>query len=278
VTRARRVVAGLLLLALLLGSVGPAGAGALQFDGSNDRVRWTTLASTLANVSDGAWTLAVLLKRGGTGGWDAISYLLSGTGNGTAEAGVSFKGAATVNSLVIDVDAGQQTTNTYTDTTSPYLIVVSKGAGSATPTVSVKLGSGGAWAASHNFSGAVADQIAATILDIGIYQGASDPFVGHIGVVGWWEGAMSEANKQALGLNWRTSDWWNSAHGQPAFLAELNVACTSVVDLASNASSRDCTNAPTLDAAQTLDSWNFNGTGAGGGAATPLLPLAGAGR
>lgn len=241
--------------------------GVLQFNGTNDRLRWTTLASALSNVSDGAWTLAVLLKRGGTGTWDAISYLLSGTGDGTAAAGASLKGSAPVDSIVVDIGAGQTSPSVFTSTTSPYLFVLSKGAGSATPSLTWKLGSAGAWT-TESLTGAIADQAAATMLDIGAYQSASDFFVGHIGVVGWWEGEMSTTDKEALDDNWRTSTWYTSAHGTPKFLVELNVAAGSVVDLIGNATGLQAEsggNYPTLDSGETLDSWTFDGTGAPAG-------------
>jgi hypothetical protein len=97
-------------------------------------------------------------------------------------------------------------------------------------------------------------------LNIGSGPLSSEFFDGWVGVVAWWEGAMSQANKEALDNNWRTSDLWNSAHGQPTFLCECNVAGASVTDLAGNASSPSVTGT-TLDAAETLDSWNFDGTG-----------------
>lgn len=239
--------------------------GVLRFDGVDDELRWTALTSVLANVSDGAWTLAVLYK---TAVWvsndagEGLSYLLSGGGSGVAEAGVSISDpTGTVNDqrLFIDVDAGATGVTTLTDLTDPYLVVVSKGAGTATPRLAWKLGSGGAWT-HENFDATIADQIAATMLQIGMWQGG-DRLNAWVGVVGWWEGAMSDANKEALDNNWRTSDWWTSAHGQPQFLAELNVVASSVIDLAGNASSPSHTGT-TLDSGETLNSWNFNGKGA----------------
>ncbi|MGH7392422.1 MAG: hypothetical protein ACREM3_23645 [Candidatus Rokuibacteriota bacterium] len=272
-----RAIGALSVALLLLLPVAPARAGVLSFDGTDDRARWTTLATALADVSDGAWTMAILLKRvsGDVGTWSGLAYLLSGTGNGTAEVGVSFKGAAPVDSLVIDNGSSSQSPSAFTSTASPYLFVVTKAAGTSTPALYWKLGSAGAWS-NESFNNAVADQIDATILEIGAFQATSDPFGGWIGLVAFWEGAMSQANAEALDDNWRTSDWWNSAHGQPAFLAELNVACTSLVDLAGNASSLSCTGT-TLDSGETLDSWNFNGTGAGAPPCTGRLSLLGVG-
>jgi len=234
--------------------------GVLQFDGVDDRIRWTTLATALQNLPTGAYTLAVLFKRGTpTGTWDALSYLNSGSGSGSAEAGISI---SDVNTAFMDLNLSQsnpKTATTFTNTTSPYLWVLSKAAGASAPRLGWKLGSGGAWT-HENLDNSPADQSAATILGIGEWQ-AGDIFEGWIGLVAWWSGAMSDANKEALDDNWRTSDWWASVHGQPVFLAELNVAGASVVDLAGNASSLTVVGT-TLDAAETLDNWNFDGTGA----------------
>lgn len=229
--------------------------GVLSFNGTSDKLKWTTLASALANVSDGAWTYAALFKRSGTGTFDALGYLLSGSGAGTAKAGMTI---TNVDVLNIDIVGGASTSTTFTNTSSPYLFVLSKGSGAATPRLAWKLGSGGSWT-HENLSSAVNDQIAATMLEIGAWQGG-DFFAGWIGVIAWWEGAMSDANKEALDDNWRTSDVWNSAHGNPQFLAECNVAGASVVDLAGNASVLTATGT-TLDSGETLDNWNFNGVG-----------------
>ena len=234
--------------------------GVLRFDGVNDRLKWTTLATALANVSDGAWTLAVVLKRAATLSFDGHCYLLSGTDNGTTEAGVSF---SNIDLLIADISgvSGCVTVSSFTNTASPYMFVMSKTAGNVFPRVGWKLGSGGAWTHEDFTVGTVPDQIAATMLEIGAWQ-TGDPLNAWVGVVAWWEGAMSDANKELLDNNWRTSDLWTSAHGQPLFLAELNVAGASVIDLAGNATVLTATET-TLDAGETLDSWNFDGTGVG---------------
>jgi hypothetical protein len=234
--------------------------GTLRFDGADDRLRWATLATNLLNVSDGAWTFAAGVKRAtDDAAFHAFSYLLSGTGNGTVEAGLSINGS---DALQTDVDAFAQTGPTITGTTETYFIVASKGAGSSPITYSRYVKSTTTWT-HQTTAGNLVDQIAATMLELGAWQGTGDFFDGWMSVAAWWEGAMSQADKEALVANWRTSDLWTSAHGQPAFLVELNVAGASVSDLAGNASALTATGT-TLDAAETFSSWNYNGTGAGG--------------
>ncbi len=268
---------GFLFLALMLGAV-RVGAGTLQFDGTDDRVRWTTLATALQNVSDGAWTMAVLFKRSTVsddGVGEGLAYLL--TSGGAAQVGVSLRDAAGTSNdskPFIDVGSGPLGFQQLSSTTSPYLLVVHKASGTTTPAYSWKLGSGGAW--THDvFDITLANGSAAGILEVGAWE-ASDFFAGWIGVVAFWEGQMSQTNREALDDNWQTSDWYNSAHGTPAVLIEFNVACTSLVDLIGNASSRSCTGT-TLDSGETMNSWNYNGTGAGGGAPTRNLTMMGVG-
>jgi len=235
--------------------------GVLQFDGIDDRLNWTTVTSDLANVSDGAWTMAALLKRNATPAvTKGIMYLVSGAGGTATEAGLSFGRGVGNNAPFLDLTGGGSNAfpSLLSSTTDTYLLVVSKGSGTVAPRLGWKQEPGGAWT-HEDADTTVADQIASTGVHIGMWLGGE--FIeAHIGLVGIWEGAMSDAHKEALDNNWRTSDWWNSAHGTPKFLVELNVATASLVDLAENASVPSHVGT-TLDAAETLDDWNFDGIG-----------------
>jgi hypothetical protein len=231
-------------------------AGVLRFVPANlDRVRFATLATPLANVGDGAWTMAILVKLASTGAFHGLSYLLA---TNVVKAGASFKSDDTA---VFDGGSASGGASTFTSTASPYLLVLSKAAGTVAPTLSWKLGSGGAWT-DETWTGTVPDQAACNQLDVGTWQGGGDLLDGWVGVVGWWEGDMSLTNKKTLDDNWRTSDWWLNAHGQPKFLCEFNVAAASLVDLAANATGLAVTGAPAVDGAETLGSWSFDGTAA----------------
>lgn len=232
--------------------------GVLLFDGVDDKLQWTTLGTNLSNTSDGAWTCAGLVKvvTSLDGG---VSYLHSGTApTGSSRIGLGMSADDHVN---VDPSSGPYcvTSGTFTDTTNPYIWVASKTSGTVAPRLGWKLGSGGAWTHVDLIGGLQANQAAATFLQIGANIGTFF-FNGHIGVVAYWEGAMSDTNKETLDNNWRTSDWYTNAHGTPTFLAELNVAAGSVVDLIGNATSLTTTGT-TLDSGETLNSWNFNGTG-----------------
>lgn len=233
--------------------------------GSSGNLRWTVLNTPLSNLPTGAWTLAMLVKRALTATADAAAfdggcYLLTGAPPGTVQTGFSFGGSPNQDKCVMDLTATSVSPSAFTSKTSPYLLVLSKAAGSVQPTLSWKLGSGGIWT-DETLSVAQGNAAAADMLQIASWED-SDFGDNWYGLVSWWSGAMSLTNKHLLDANWRTSDLWNSAHGQPVFLSEMNVSPASVVDLAGNASTFTATNC-TLDAAETLDSWNFDGAAAG---------------
>jgi len=244
---------------------------ALSFDGTNDRVRWNSVKEAIAKLPAGAHTALYLLNRNAANlsdNYDAIGYLLSGSsaGNGTAQSGISFKGAVTEaerDRILWDVGTQSLGATRFTNITDPLLIIVSKATGSAKPRIGWKFGAGGGW--THlDLAANIGNAAEATMLEVGAWQNG-DFLNAHVGAVALWSGAMSDAHKEALGANWRTSDIWNSAHGNPVFLCELNVAVASLVDLAGNASSiqaQASSNYPTLDAGESLGGWSFNGKGA----------------
>lgn len=236
----------------------------LTSSGSN-RVKWTTLTATLADVGDGAFTMAIGIKRATDDAiFHGLMYGLSSTGNGIVEQGLSLNGS---DNLVIDDGGFPATTLAITRTTENYFIVLTKAAGSAAVNVSRYVKSTATW--THQNPGNRADQIDFTMIEIGAWQNA-DFFNGWVAVAAWWEGDMTLVNKEALVTNWRTSDLWSSAHGQPLFLVEGNVTGASLVDLAGNASGLTVTGT-SLDAAESFASWNFDGTGVA--AATSEVPV-----
>lgn len=227
---------------------------ALSFDGSAKRVKWETLGTPVQNLPTGAYTLMWLAKRANTASSNffALGYLLSGSGGGTTEEGLSFKNS---DELMIDADTAPQTAATFVDETLPYLLILSKAAGSATPELSWQLGKAGGM--THvNLSTTMGDQIAATMLELGAWQGGADFFQGWMGVFAAWSGAMSQARKAAIGAAWSTNAVWTSAHGTPVALLDLNVAAASVTDAAGNVSNQTVSSA-TLDSGETMDTWTF---------------------
>ena len=239
--------------------------GALKFDGIDDRVEWTTLAAALANVSDGAWTCAVLFRKDVLKSWNGISYI-ENAARTTQEAGMSFNNDAGGSQVQLDTLRGGNANTTtpaiFDSLTNVHIIAASKGAGTVVPRLGyVNLTAATAWAHAA-FSTTVADAQAGAIMKIGDWV-SSDYHKGWIGLVGWWEGAMSDVQKESLSTNKKTSDWWTHAFGAPKFLCELNVAATALVDLAGNASAlATFGGGPTLDSGEALAGWTFDGTGA----------------
>lgn len=235
----------------------------LTSSGSN-RVKWTTLTATLADIGDGAFTAAIGLKRATDDAiFHGLTYGLSGAGDGTVEQGMSLNGS---DLLVIDDGGFPASTLAITGTTENYFIVLSKAAGNAAVTHSRYVKSTTTW--THNGPGNRADQIDFTMIEIGAWQNG-DFFDGWVAVCAWWEGVMSQAEKEALVTNWRTSDLYSSSFGTPKFLVECNVTGASLVDLIGNASGLTVTGT-SLDAGETFASWTFDGTGSA--AAAPIVP------
>lgn len=237
---------------------------ATLLDGVDDRWVWGTLTATLQGASSTAWTRLILCKRAATSiadaAFDAQGYLQSGA---TIRAGFSFDAT---DHVFMDYGSNRATTATFTSSTDVLLLVLSKAAGTVTPRIGVQVGSGGTMTHA-NLSGTQANTGSSTQLITGSWKGTADYFDGWIGLEAWWASALSDSDKAACGTNWRTSDVWNNAAGTPLFLCEHNVASGSWVDLASNASGLTVTGT-TLDTGETLNSWNFDGTGAGGGGPT----------
>jgi hypothetical protein len=238
----------------------------LRFDGG-DWMRFASLTSALANTSDGAWTVAVLLKPAVLSTFQGYAYLCSA--GPVTEAGLSRENIA--NSLQTDVSGYGNKGDALSSTTETYIAVAAKGAGTVPVNYHRYVRSTTTWSGPTSTGGAnLADQIAATMLEIGTWQGGSDTANAWIGLVAFWEGEMSTTNVQHLDDSWQTSDWYSNAHGTPTALIELNVAAASAVDLIGNATSLSVTGAPTLDSGETLASFNFNGTGAA--ATAPAVP------
>lgn len=244
--------------------------GTVKFT-DNGSFRWSTLASALSNVSGGAFTMAGSFKRlANTTNFDGIAYLLSSTAPGVAEVGVSVEAAVNGSHLLMDAGLGGSppAAVTATSTTENYGFVISKAAGNVTLRYALYPKSNLAAFTSGNHSVNVPDQTVATLLEVGSWQ-STDWFNGWIAAFGVWAGAINGTNEAALWTNWRTSDFYNSAHGTPVCLIEFNTATPS--DLIGNATSRASVGtAPTLDAGETVGSWNFDGTGAAPAAAPKL--------
>ncbi len=235
--------------------------GVLQFNNTSDKLTFASISGPLSTLT--AHTCAYLFKRPHTGQFDALGYTL--TAGGVAEVGLSISND---DGLLTDTGGGARGGGgVIAPANNVWIAVATKTAGTVAPRFHYLRGDIGTWTHVAASSGTENDALTTASLEIGVWETSNDFFGGHMGLVGFWSGAMSDSDVDALSANWRTSDWWNSAHGQPVFLAELNVAGASVVDLAGNASSLSASGT-TLDASETLLNWNFNGTGA----AAPAAP------
>jgi len=230
--------------------------GVIRYDGA-DWCRFQTLASPLANTSNGAHTCAILLKRAiADSNFRSFSYLLNGSVVTQAGISVNTTGLATA-------DYGAQSvapTLDFPSLTETYIIIEGKSSGTVVPRFSRYVQSTNTW--THENGGtSLVDGAVATMLEIGSWAGGSDLMNGWIGLIGWWTGNMSDTNRELLDDNWSCSNWYNNPHGTPTALIPGNVEAASMIDLIGNASNIAVTGTPTLDNAETLANFNFDGTG-----------------
>ena len=225
--------------------------GSLRFDGVDDRLRWTSVSGPLATA--GALTAAFLIRHNSLSGFQGYGYLLNAAGN-AAQFGLSKHSNG---NLVSDTANGSDAANVDPSNATTHIVALRKADGTVNPTFS-RFTFGGSWA-HETPADTLGDAGAIGALELGAWL-ASDIFNGWMGVAAFWARQLSQAEIESLDDNWATSDFWNVSGGNPDFLAELNVAGASVTDLAGNVSSLTATGT-TLDSGQTLDSWNFDGTG-----------------
>lgn len=203
----------------------------LHFDGADDWVRGTG-----QGAMNGAITLAVVSRRTATSA--AYQCLL---GAATAANARSFmfahdQGVDPERITIFDNATNRYSTTTIADANSDWwVIAMTKAAGSVVPRFHFKnLTTGAAAVHETEFSaGAIGDfpSCSGGYLKIGNYDltpgtpgSAEEDYTGDIGVVGWWDQALSDAQVDELYANKRTSDWAKNSAGVPSSLTELTAA------------------------------------------------------
>lgn len=237
--------------------------GCLRFNptGGADWLRWQTIAAALGQVPTAAFTIATTYKPFSSGAqYNGLLYLC--TAAPLTRAGLSRKG--TTNNVFMDAPSGTASfepaaSYPLNDTAEEYIGVTVKASGTVTPQFYRYRRSVDQWEGPSAASeGVMSPQTAGTLLEVATWQGGGDLMDGWLAVQGIWDTDLTTLEVQSLSQNWRTSDWVNLA---PLYCCEYNVAAASLVDLMGGASNLLVTGAPTLDAGETFDSWNFDGTG-----------------
>lgn len=242
--------------------------GTVKFN-NNGSFIFSTLAAAVANAPTGAHTIACVFKRVAvTADYDGLAYLNSA--GPTAQTGMSIEAAVDGSHLLMDVGLGGSPPAGVAagSATENYGAVIGKAAGTVAPRYSIYTKSN--TTITHgNHSTASANRAACTTLEIGAWQ-STDWGNQWMAVIGIWNVDIVDANRAALFTNWRTSDFYNHASGTPVCLIELNTATPT--DLIGNVTARSTSGTgPTLDAAETIGSWNFDGTGGAAAATAPPL-------
>jgi hypothetical protein len=228
--------------------------GVLKLDGVDDRIKSTSLVTALADLPTGAYTMAWLIKFEALSGFHGLGYLLSGSGDGVVEAGLS---RLSNGALAMDGSGlGSSFTGLEPTAGEEHIYVLRKASGTTLPAASRYVRSTNTW--THGNGGTnVANQIAATMLELGAWQNG-DFLDGWLGLFGAWAGQMSTSDAEALSTNWRTTDWRDHSFGDPVCLIELDT--TTPDDLMDGAASLSVTGA-TVDSGETMDDFTFDGSG-----------------
>ena len=236
--------------------------GLIKFNGSTDYLKWASLAAALQNVSSGAMTFLAGVKHNSLTNEQGYVNLLSSTGAGIAKAGLSK--APTTDHVYSNAGGGIQDFTTLSMANAQdTLVVMSKATGNVVANASKKVGPGGSW--EHGPSDIPrGNQSSSVQLQIGTWR--LDPLAmlnGWLAVVAIWGVALTEAQREACGLNWKTSDIL-TAHPtvKPVFLMEFNVPKEAVTNLGTATVGTFTSVGTTFDTAETFSDWNFDGYGA----------------
>lgn len=234
--------------------------GLIKFNGTTDYLKWATLASALQNTPTAAWTMLFGIKhRVLTSKYQAYGYLLSSTGNGAVQMGLSVE--PTTNDPVSDlVSSPFKFTNLDPVAGEDTLYVVSKATGSSIASASKKVGPTGSWA-TQAANVAKGNASAAAQLQLGTWQ-LTDMLDGWEAVVAIWNVALTQTQREACGANWKTSDIYAAHPTKPLLLLEMNVPKAALINIGTAAISTPTSVGTTLDTAETFGDWNFDGYGA----------------
>lgn len=227
----------------------------LRFDAVDDYLKWTALAAALQNVPTGPYTFLTGVRHNSLSGYQGYGYLLSGSGVGIVQAGFSKHSGG---DIFVDTDDPSSAIGIDPAVGTDYLYLVSMPAPTATPTFSRQV-KGAAMAHEAGNSTMIA-QLVAAMLQIGSWQNG-DLLNGWKAVFAIWNVALSQAQREACGANWRTSDIYSAHPIPPLVLLEFNVAAGSLVNLGTAAISGAAHVGTTLDSGQTFGGWSFDGIG-----------------
>lgn len=241
--------------------------------------------STTANTFTSTTAPIIIVAGRGAGAAQALSYSYY---NRISEAGKSVTGVASTDVFTSSTHgyangdevwlssltggAGLTATRYFiiAQATSTFQLATTVGGSAVNFTTDLSAGTvtrTGHW--THDGTvGTLSDGATATMLEIGAFETTGDFLRAHFGLGGFWASNLSQANREVLSLNWRTTDWYTNPAGAPVALIEGNTATPT--DLIGNATNWAYTGL-TLDGAETLLSFTFDGTGGSGdaGATSP---------
>jgi hypothetical protein len=239
----------------------------LAFDGTDDYVRFTPISAELANLPNGAATIAMLIRWGD----DAYGCELRNSAETNWYHGMNRSSANRLNDDDGLVGTGSTATTLTTQTASAdnYQISVvdwpSGGAALERFHWSATIGSAESWTHSDS-TGNNGGNRAGPGTTGRLYLGAdrssatANNLLGEIALIGVWAGVrFSDANVEALWVNKKTSDWYNHSAGTPTCLIEFT--STAPEDIGAFPSTLDTVNGAVATGANPTG-WTFDGQGA----------------
>lgn len=240
----------------------------LAFNGSTANVLFTPISSALANLPNGAGTIAALVRIA-----DGVDAQICELLNAAESAWYHGVGIGTYNNDNEMSDDDGLTGPVFATSLSGdaagagnYRIV-----GLDWPTgaaalerahVSSVIGGAETWThlnSGGNNGGTRAGPATTGHLKIGMSDASNYPFAGEIALLAVWAGVrFSDTDWTNLWTNKKTSDWYNHSAGTPTTLIELT--STSPVDVGANPSTLSAVTAATATGADPTG-WTFDGQG-----------------
>lgn len=233
----------------------------LRFSADNSEVRFD-----LPSAVDftGAYTLACVIRRRATSGFQAIFSHHNSTGS--AVLWFEFNGTSLqhyVSQANVSSSTWSVSPTTFNETTNWWLLAVSRPAGT-TQTIRFHRKNLTSGAAFEHVNGSVAASNPASCaggtIRVGEYEDGDDANM-NCAVIGGWAADLGDSGVEALATNLRTSDWTGHATA-PKYVHELT-STSSIPDLMGNGATLNVVNGTTLDTGTDPPGWTYDGAGSG---------------
>lgn len=226
--------------------------------GLTDAFVFSSLAASVANVTNGpTFTFMSLFKRQVVGAWNSWFELAT-----SADVHIIAPQMDTASTLSLWSASDQTMTGVVAgDTTSTFLGAIARSGTNTVARGHLKNITTGATTVRGNSptQANIAALAAAGHLWLGGDSLLAEPHNADVGIYAIWDVFLSDAQFDECWANKRTSDIWQCSAGPPIALFEMT--SLTPVDIAGNCTVMTTSGVPTLNAVETLESWNFDNVG-----------------